>query len=158
MSMTMQDLEDAINGLAIITRGQNGSVISFRLTTAEKVRYKQFIEQGYAVRDGKTNIFTAYSKWCDINNSPQIYIKSKKIYTHIELDMIFTKYRLSEVAVQQVEYLFDMYCVYQKVKTPSLNNRPGATWSYCDRIIKEDANIVALELVKIANNREYWVE
>jgi hypothetical protein len=156
MSMTMQDLEDAMNGLATFTRGKDGPVIPLRLNKKEKLLFKQFIEQGFAIRETTSNTFAAYSHWCSINKKPQIYIRNKAKYSYIELDMILTDHRLSEQSVQQIRQVLEKYAVLTKPHNSSLNIQAGGTVSYCNRIPKEKAVQTASELADIANNQANW--
>ena len=158
MPITTQDLERAIDGLTKITRGKEGEVIPLKLSKAEKAEFKEFTGRGFATdQSGKLNLFAAYSTWCDINKKPQVYFRCKAKYAHIELDMILTGSRLSQQAVQLIYGVFDAYCAYRNPKYPIDDNHVSEVLSYCDRIPKDKAEIVARQLAEIANNQSYWV-
>ena len=156
MNMTMQDLENAINGKVTFRRGKDGPVIPLKLTPTEKQTFRQFIEQGYAIRESRPNTFAAYSHWCSINKRPQIYSTNKAKYAQVELDMILIDKRLSDEAVELVAEIFRKYCAFRDPKTPALDVHAGGTYSYCNRIPKDKAAIVSRELSTIANNELHW--
>ncbi|XCN74539.1 MAG: hypothetical protein Q3M24_07280 [Candidatus Electrothrix aestuarii] len=95
MDLTLEELQQAINGDVTYRWSHDRTIIPLTLDENGKKLFKQFTKQGFGVKGGATNAYDVYSTWCSIEKQPEIFISPKRKYAHIEIDMIFTDCHIS---------------------------------------------------------------
>jgi len=155
MSFTITELNKAIDGRVRYTMGKNGPKIPLQLNKKEKKIYEESIQQGFVVNKGRPNLLGAYSTWCSIEKKPQIVIHPKIKYACLELDMIFTEFRISIEGVEKIGHLMESCCPEE---FPQYGySHPGSTFSFCEFIRKEKARNAAKQIAEIVNDQRFVI-
>jgi len=156
MNITSEELRKAINGVITFRWRADGTVLPLKLNVKGKELFEQFIQQGFGIKKGTTNAYTVYSAWCSIEKQPQISITPGVIYSHIEIDMIFTSYRISVEGQELIESVVKNSWP-KKFEKSALSISAGGTYSSFRFITKEKADLVARRIVEIIRNKNYLV-
>lgn len=155
MEITSEELQKAING-KIIFKWPNYTELPLRLNKKGKELFHHYIQQGFGHKNGTTNAYSVYSVWCSIEKLPEVSILPRVKYAHIEIDMIFSDYRISIEGQESIESVVKNNWP-KKYEKSALAISAGGTYSSFQFVLKEKVELVARRIVEIIRNKKYLV-
>ena len=147
--ITLDDLDQAINGKAIITR--MGREIPLKMGPKGRAEYRRFVAQGWGIDSsggGTRTEFRAYEKHCDIVNAPVVCVWYRGRYAGVSVDMILTGTRLTE------DGILALIAAYREAGAKKVY--PGSINSFSHQVPKDQAEALAGAIAAIVGDKQNW--